>query len=304
VKVDSRVIELSNRSKVMFPDDGLTKGDLIDYYRRMACRMIPHLAERPVMLQRFPDGIAAEGFYQRQAPDYFPDWIERVEIGLKGQDRDQSMVICQDAATLVYLSSQACITPHPWLSRRAALDRPDRMIFDLDPSTDDFAGACDAARRLRDILERVGLRSYVMTTGSKGLHVTVPLRPEASFDSVRGFARDVVAFLADRHPDRYTTESRREKRGNRLFLDYLRNSYAQTAVVPYAVRARAGAPVATPLDWEELGDSCVRPDQYTIGNIFRRLGHKEDPWSRLPRQARSLRRVRESLADMIGDRSG
>jgi len=304
MKVDSHTIELSNRDKVLFPQDDITKGDLIDYYHRMADRILPYLEERPVMLQRFPDGLRVSGFYQKQASDYFPDWIAKATVELRERDEVRSMVVCNDAATLVYLANQACITLHAWLSRRATPDRPDRLIFDLDPAGDDFADVREAARRLREVLEHVGLTPYVMTTGSKGLHVAVPLKPGASFDAVRDFARDLTTHLAARYADRYTVEPRKEKRKQRLFLDYLRNGYGQTAVVPYAVRAKAGAPIATPLDWEELSDGRLRSNRYTLRNIFRRLGQKDDPWADMDRDARGLAAPRKRLSELIAARSG
>jgi bifunctional non-homologous end joining protein LigD len=304
MKVDSHIIELSNRDKVLFPQDDITKGDLIDYYHRMADRILPYLEERPVMLQRFPDGIAETGFYQKQVSEYFPDWITKITVGLKDRDEIRSMVVCNDAAKLVYLANQACITLHAWLSRRASLDRPDRMIFDLDPAGDDFAGVREAARHLREVIEEVGLAPYVMTTGSKGLHVAVPLKLGASFDAVRDFARELATYVADQHADSYTLEPRKEKREQRLFLDYLRNGYGQTAVVPYAVRAKAGAAIATPLDWEELSDSSLRSNRYTLRNIFRRLGQKDDPWADMDRDARGLAAPRKLLSELIEARSG
>jgi bifunctional non-homologous end joining protein LigD len=304
MKVDSHTIELSNADKVLFPDDGITKGDLVDYYHRMADRILSYLEERPVMLQRFPDGLGDSGFYQKQASDYFPDWITKATVELKDRDEIRSMVVCNDAATLVYLANQACITLHAWLSRRSAPDRPDRMIFDLDPAGGDFAGVREAARHLREVLEHVGLTPYVMTTGSKGLHVAVPLKPETSFNRVRNFARDLATVIVGQQPDRYTIEPRKEKRKQRLFLDYLRNGYGQTAVAPYAVRAKAGAPIATPLDWNELSDSSLSSDRYTLGNIFRRLGQKDDPWADMDRDARGLAAPRKLLSELIEARSG
>jgi len=301
MKVDSHTIELSNADKVLFPEDGITKGDLVDYYHRMADRILPYLEERPVMLQRFPDGLGDSGFYQKQASDYFPDWIAKATVELKERDEVRSMVVCNDAATLVYLANQACITLHAWLSRRSAPDRPDRMIFDLDPAGDDFTGVREAAQHLREVLEHVGLTPYVMTTGSKGLHVAVPLKSETSFDRVRHFARDLATFIVKQQPDLYTIEPRKEKRKQRLFLDYLRNGYGQTAVAPYAVRAKAGAPIATPLDWNELSDGRRRSDRYTLRNIFRRLGQKDDPWADMDRHARVLTTPQNCLAKMIDD---
>jgi bifunctional non-homologous end joining protein LigD len=304
MKVDSHTIELSNADKALFPEDGITKGELIDYYHRMADRILPYLEDRPSMLQRFPDGIAETGFYQKQVSDYFPDWITKVTVDLKERDETRLMVVCNDAATLVYLANQACITLHAWLSRRAKLDRPDRMIFDLDPAGDDFAAVREAARHLREVIEHVGLAPYVMTTGSKGLHVAVPLKPVVSFDAMRHFAGDLATHLVDQHADRYTVEPRKEKREQRLFLDYLRNGYGQTAVVPYAVRAKAKAPVATPLDWDELSDGSLRSDRYTLRNIFRRLGQKDDPWSDMDGNSRTLTMPQKRLAEMIAASNG
>lgn len=296
--VDGREIELSSLDKVYFPDQGVTKGDLVDYYQRIAGTMLPHVRSRPLSMQRYPDGIEGEGFYQKQAPDHFPDWIERVEIEVEEDDEVQPQVVCQDAATLVYLAQQACITPHIWLSRMDELRHPDKLIFDLDPAGDDFEPIRAAARDLRQIIDEIGLVPFVMTTGSRGLHVVVPLERGADFDQVRAFAKRISAVVADRNPDRYTTEVRKDKRQGRLFLDYLRNAYAQTSVAPYAVRAKPGAPVAVPLDWDELGDSDLHSQSYSLKNIFRRLGHKEDPWVGMMSQARSIEAAQRKLAQL------
>lgn len=296
--VDGREIELSSLDKVYFPDQGVTKGDLVDYYQRIAGTMLPHVRSRPLSMQRYPDGIEGEGFYQKQAPDHFPDWIERVEIEVEEDDEVQPQVVCQDAATLVYLAQQACITPHIWLSRMDELRHPDKLIFDLDPSGDDFEPIRAAARDLRQIIDEIGLVPFVMTTGSRGLHVVVPLERGADFDQVRAFAKRIAGVLAARSPDRYTTEVRKDKRQGRLFLDYLRNAYAQTSVAPYAVRAKPGAPVAVPLDWDELGDSDLHSQSYSLKNIFRRLGHKEDPWVGMMSQARSIEAAQRKLAQI------
>ena len=286
--IGSHEIEISNRDKVLFPDDGITKGELVDYYHRISDVMLPHIKDRPVMMQRFPDGIKGPGFYHKEAPDYFPDWIGRVSVELKEKEGRQSLVVCNDAATLVYLADQGCITPHVWLSRGDKVNQPDRLVFDLDPEGDDFDAVRFAARALKDILEEVGLVPFVMTTGSRGLHVVTPIERSVDFDAARGFARDLANVLAGRHPDRLTTETRKENRKGRLLLDYLRNSYGQTAVPPYAVRANPGAPVATPIDWKKLGDRKLRSQSYNIRNIFRRLGHKDDPWKDIVRYTRPL----------------
>jgi len=288
--------EASRLEKLLFPDDGISKADLMHYYREIAPLMLPHLKERPLSLQRFPDGISEEGFYEKKAPEYFPRWIKRVSVKVKGKNSVQQQVVCAHAVSLVYLAEQACITLHGWLSRAGALEKPDRMIFDLDPPSEgDFELVRSCAQEIRALLEIVNLISFVMTTGSKGLHVVVPLQPKHSFETVRGFAARIAALLSKEHPKRYTDSSRKEKRSGRLFVDYLRNAYAQTAVVPYAVRPKPGAPVATPIDWPELDDTSLHAQRYTMNNIFRRLGQRDDAWKNMGRHARTLTRPLELL---------
>lgn len=289
-------IEFSNLDKVLFPKSGLTKGDLVEHYRRIAEFALPHYRDRPLSMQRFPDGIDAEGFFQKNLPDYFPGWIDRV--ALKKEGGSVTYVLANHAATLVYLANQGCITPHLSLARQDKPDHPDLMIFDLDPSDDDFGKVQNAAKKLRALLDELALASFVQTTGSRGLHVVIPLDRSAAFDEVRDFARALADCLAGRHPNSLTTEQRKSNRGDRVFLDYLRNAYGQTAVAPYAVRAIEGAPVATPLNWDEVGRRELHAQKYTIKNIFRRLAQTGDPWSGIGRRAHSLAAVRERLAKL------
>jgi bifunctional non-homologous end joining protein LigD len=296
IQIGSRTIEISNRQKVMFPKINFTKGDLIDYYGDIAQVMLPHMQDRPLSMERYPDGIEEEGFYAKEIPDYFPDWIDRAPVEVLESGETQLQVVCNQAAALVYLANQACITPHLWLSRRDRLHHPDKMIFDLDPPGDDFEPVRQAARLLRRALEEIQLPSFVMTTGSKGVHVVVPLDRSAEFDVVRAFAKDLAGAIAGQHPDSFTTETRKDERKGRLFLDYLRNSYAQTSVAPYALRAKPGVPVATPLDWDELENSDLHSQSYTVKNIFRRLGQREDPWRDMWRHARKLESLGKKLS--------
>lgn len=301
LSVDGRTITISNWDKVFFPEAGLTKGDLVRYYQRIAGAMLPHLRDRPLTMQRFPDGIDEGGFYQKEVPDHFPEWIRRVPIMVEEEGQEQPQLVCDDAATLLYLADQGCVTPHVWLSRADQLHHPDKLIFDLDPPDDAFGPIRAAARSLREVLEAIGLAPFVMTTGSRGLHVVVPLDRSAGFDTVRDFAHDLARLLARRAPDDLTVEIRKAKRRGRLFLDYLRNAYGQNAVAPYAVRARPGAPIATPLDWDELGGSDMHAQYYTVENIFRRLGQKDDPWAAIWDQARSLEKPRQELDALRDD---
>lgn len=289
-------VDVTSLDKVFWPKDKLTKGDLVHYYRDVADVMVPHMEGRPLVMQRFPDGIEAEGFYHKDVPDYFPDWIETVEVKKSGGKVSHAVI--SNAASLVYVANQGCITAHTWLARKDALHNPDQLIFDLDPPKDgDFETVREGARSLRKTLEEIGLVPYLKTTGSKGLHVVCPLDRKADFDEVRKFARDLAESMTMREPEKYTIETLKSKRKGRLFLDYLRNAYAQTAVAPYSVRPLPGAPVATPLDWDELGDRKLGPQSYTIKNIQKRLGQKDDPWKGMFRHGRSLKKARENLAE-------
>lgn len=291
-------VELSNEDKIFFPDAGITKGEIIEYYQKIAGTMLPHLQDRPLTLHRFPDGIDGEGFYQHKAGEYFPEWIERIGIEKK-EGGTIEQVLCNNTATLVYLANQGCLTPHVWLSRVPKLDYPDRLNFDLDPPGEDFEAVRFAAKTLHDFLSgELDLPVFVMTTGSRGLHVVVPIDGKCDFDRVRDFAQTVAKVLAGRHPERLTAEVRKEKRGGRLYLDTARNAYGQTGVAPYALRSHPEAPVATPLQWEELSQTDVNARRYTFRNIFRRLGKIEDPWKNIARHRHSLKKPQQRLQEI------
>ena len=297
-EIEGRRVKLSNLEKILFPAAGMTKADLVGYYERVAPVMLPHLAGRPLSLARFPDGIDAQGFMQKNASDYFPGWIRRARLAK--QDGEVEHVVADSAATLVYLANQACVTLHVGLSRIDGIDRPDRMVIDLDPSDDDFAKVRRAARDARALLEEIGLVPFLQTTGSRGLHLWVPLDRGADFDEVRAFAGRIAEVLEARRPRELTTAQRKAKRGDRVLLDVARNAYAQTAVAPYSVRARPQAPVATPLAWAELDGPKLEPQRYTIRNLFRRLARKGDPWAEIERHARGLEAARERLTALAG----
>jgi bifunctional non-homologous end joining protein LigD len=292
-ELNGHTVKLSSLEKLLYPDDGLTKEDIINYYGQIAATMLPYMRGRPLNMQRFPDGIDEPGFYQKEVPDYFPEWLRRADVEVLETGEVQPQVVCDDVATLVYLANQATITPHLWLSRAEHLNHPDRLIFDLDPpdGRDEFNRVIHAAQQLRIILRDHGLPAFVMTTGSKGLHVLIPLDGTADFDTSRHFARTVADRLAAQVPDEFTTETRINRRRGRVFLDYLRNAYGQTAVAPYALRPLPGAPVATPLEWSELLKPDIGPRRFHIGNIFRRLGQRPDPWDGLTDQAVNLTQI-------------
>jgi bifunctional non-homologous end joining protein LigD len=297
IRAGRRTVQISRPDKALFPC-GLTKLELARYYDAVAPAMLGHLADRPLNLERYPNGIEGQRIIQQRASDHFPSWIKRVRVPKAGGTVDH--VVAQDAATLVYLANQAAITLHPWLSRADRLDRPDRVIFDLDPSGDDVAEVARGARAIGAILRELGLEPWVMTSGSRGYHVLVPLQRRADHDQVREFARAVADLAAAREPDLFTVEQRKAKRGGRILIDVMRNAYAHTAVAPYAVRPRRGAPVATPLHWEELSDPAMTPERFTVKDVPGRLERDADPWADVTRHAQSLSKARRALEERTG----
>lgn len=298
LKFGKYTVELSNFNKVFFPDAGYTKGNLIYYYKEIADYLLPYLEERPLVMLRYPDGVKGKSFFHKNAPDYFPCWIRKKSI-TKEEGGTVNHVICNNSATLTYIVNQGCITPHIWLSKIDKLNYPDTLVFDLDPPGDNFSEVIFAAKKLREFLENeLIMTSFVKTTGSKGVHVEIPLLRKEKFDAVREFAQNTAKVLAESYPERLTTEVRKNKRKGRVFIDVARNAYAQTAVAPYAVRAKPGAPVATPIDWDEL-NSGMSPQKYNIKNIFRRLSQKKDPWKDFRKHAKSISGSAEKLRYMI-----
>lgn len=281
--IDGQTIDISNSDKVLFPDAGLTKGSLIDYYARVAPFALPHYRNRALTMHRFPNGIAKDGFYQKAIPDYFPDWIDRVT--LPKEDGEITQVVANSAATLVYLANQGCITPHLALAQANAPDRPDRLVFDLDPSDDDFSKVQRVAQCLRAVLDTRDLPSFIQTTGSRGLHILIPIDASAGFDQIRATAQKIAEKVVADLPDIATLAHRKSNRGAKVFIDTLRNAFGQTAVAPYAVRAKSSAPVATPITWKEALEPDLSPRKYTVRNIFRRLGQTEDPWAGMAKAA-------------------
>lgn len=295
--------ETSNENKVLFPDSHLTKGDLMEYYDRVADVMLPHLRDRPLTHHRYPDGIDGDDFFQKSA-DGLPEWLDRVTV--ETEAGPQSQILCQNKATLVYLGQMATITPHVWSSRCDRLHHPDQMILDLDPTegADHSGGGFETVRWAalccrRALEEELGLACYAKLTGSRGLHVVVPLDRTGDFDDVRAFAQRLARLLAARHPEHLTVEQRKTERAGRLYLDTTRNAYGQTVVAPYAPRARPGAPVAAPVSWREVEDGHVDSRSFGIESLPRRIRDRPDPWAAMRRHAHPLRIAGEKLDAIV-----
>jgi bifunctional non-homologous end joining protein LigD len=291
IKAGRYTVEVSNSDKVLFGKSGLTKADLIDYYQAIAPIMIPYCDNRPISMQRFPHGIDDEGFFQKDASDYFPDWITRAPIA-KQDGGIVHYVVIDKPATLIYLANQNCITPHIWLSRTDNLEKPDRMIFDLDPADSlSFADVQDVAKKLKTVLDDLKLPTLCMLTGSRGAHIIIPLKRIHTFEETREYAHTIATHLAQTFPKLITTEIHKNKRGKRVFIDWLRNGFGSTAVAPYAVRAREGAPVAMPVTWDELLSPGMSSQHYTINNAIQRIAKVGDIWEGMQKHAVSLKRA-------------
>ncbi len=296
-EVAGRTVETSNLDKVFFPEAGVTKGDVLDHYERVAEVMLPQVAGRPLILQRFPDGIEGQGFFQKNTPSHTPDWIERVELSTaEGGTTTYSVV--EDAAGLVFMANQGTVVFHTLLSEAAAPDRPVEVVFDLDPASDDLDPVRDAAREVRAVLEDLGLAPRVKSSGSRGLHVVVDVAEDDGdfdFDLTRTFARRVAELVSERGP--FTVEQRKAKREGRLFLDVGRNGPASHVAAPYTLRPLSEAPVAVPLDWDEALSASFHPRRITIANVARRLAQKDDPWADPPRPTTTVAAAYDALSD-------
>lgn len=287
IRIGRRAVELSHPDKALFADPVVTKRDLARHYERVASAMLPHVRDRPLALEVYPRGVDGQGFFMKSVPKHFPEWIATVEVAKRGGALTQ--VLAREAATLVYLAGQNVITPHVWLSRTDEPRQPDRLIIDLDPSPGiGFAEVRAAARDVGDRLRDAGLAPHAMVTGSRGVHVVCPVRRGPGFGEVHACARTIAEAMVAGDPDHLTLEWKRADRGARIYVDVNRINYAQHAVAPYGVRAKRGAPVAMPIEWDELSDSTLRPDRWTVADAADRLESQGDAWNGIARRARRL----------------
>ncbi len=271
----------------MFPEDGITKGELAAYYERIAPYMLPHLRGRPITMERYHRGIGTKGFIQKDVKKGFPEWLERVEVPKKGGTVHHPIV--RDVQSLLWLANQNTVTPHVWISRAPDLFHPDLCVFDLDPAADNPPEVRTAALELYDVLAELGLRCWIKTSGSKGFHIAVPLDGKADFGEVERFAHRVGKQLVTRDPSRLTQEFSKADRGGRILVDTGRNGYSATFAAAYAVRAKNGAPVSAPCTWEEIRAGEVGPRTFTIRNMAARIAAAGDVWADIDAHPHSIR---------------
>ena len=288
---------ITHPDKVLFPDDGITKGDLAAYYEAISPVILPHLRGRPLTMERYPAGIGAKGFWQKDVSKGFPSWLQRVEVPKK--DGVVHHPVITDTQSLLWVTNQNTITHHVWVSRLPDLNYPDLCVFDLDPSTDDVASVRAAAIGLRDLLAELGLPSWVKTTGSKGFHIVVPMDGKTPMGKVARFANAVGVLFVSLAPDRLTQEFSKVDRRGRIYVDTGRNGYSATFAAAYTVRAKPGAPVSAPCTWGELERGEVSPASFNLRNMPARVAKVGDVWADMRRRGRSLTRAIAKLQRLM-----
>jgi len=287
---------ITHPDKVLFPDDGITKGELAAYYEAVAPLMVPHMRARPVTMERYPAGIGDTGFFQKDVSKGFPKWLKRVEVPKKGGVVHYPLVM--DTRSLLWTANQNAITLHVWTSRVPRLDQPDICVFDLDPAKEDLKTLRRATLAVRDLLAEIGLTSWVKTSGSKGFHIVVPLDGKGGAGQAGHFAHTIGALLVKRDPDHLTQEFSKADRGGRIYVDTGRNNPGATYAAAYSVRAKPGAPVSAPCTWEEIERGTVTPQSFTLRGMEKRISTVGDLWADLKKARRSLKSAMDKLERM------
>jgi len=296
----SDTVVVTHPDKLMFPDEGITKGDLVDYYDTVAPVMLPHIERRPITMERFNRGTSEKGFFQKNVSRGFPDWLERVEVPKKGGTVNHPIVT--DARSLRWLANQNCVTMHVWPSRAPNLERPDVCVFDLDPAGDNDKSLTNVALALRALLAEIGLTCWIKTTGSKGYHIVVPLDEGVTWREAAWLSQTAGTILVRRDPDHLTQEFSKADRGGRIYVDTGRNGYSATFAAAYTVRARPGAPVSAPCTWEEVERGKVTPRTLTLRTMPKRIKTVGDVWKDLLSSGQPLKDAIAALRELEPDK--
>lgn len=293
VNVEGKELSLTNLDKILWPDEGYTKGDLIDYYVQAAPFILPHLKSRPLVFTRYPNGINGKHFYQKNAPDYMPDWIPTFPW-INEDGSANYHILAENGATLAWLGNQACLEIHTWLSSADSILNPDYFVFDLDPSPGStWQNVVDIALAIKQILDELGLKGYPKTSGGEGLHIYLPVEPIYTYEELRDFSGRIAAMVCTILPDIATIERTVAKRGTKVYVDYMQNIIGKTLCAPYSVRPRPGAPVSAPLNWEEITE--VSPNDFTIKNMLTRLNRLDDLFHPVLSQPQQINSARKKL---------
>jgi bifunctional non-homologous end joining protein LigD len=278
LKIGKTTLHLTNQNKIYFPEDDITKGEIVNYYDEVAETIMPYLKDRPQSLNRFPNGIHGKSFFHKDMDtEKIPSWLKTYTTISESNNANIDYLLCNDEATLLYMANLGCIEINPWNSTTKHIGNPDWMVIDLDPEQIDFKEVVKTALVVKDVLDEINAACYCKTSGATGLHVYVPLAAKYDYNSVRKFAELIAYTVNVRLPDTTSIERSLQKRQHRVYIDFLQNSIGQTLAAPYSVRPKPGATVSTPLEWNEVNED-LSPTQFTIKNIFDRLALKGDLW--------------------------
>ncbi|HHT02340.1 MAG TPA: DNA polymerase domain-containing protein [Firmicutes bacterium] len=298
VLVAGRKVKLTNLEKEFWPESGLRKADLVAYFHQVADYLLPHLRGRPLVVTRYPDGVAGKSFYQKNLPEHTPDWVARVAIFSEHSDRTINYCLVEEAATLVWLGNQGGIELHPWFSRINSLDKPDLAVIDLDPAPPaGFEEARQTALLVKKLLDKIGLKGFPKTSGATGIHIMIPVQPLYEYDLVRLVMERIGAVLLRTVPDLVTMERQVNKRNGKVYIDYLQNIRGKTVVSAYSPRPLPGAPVSTPCTWEEVGH--IQPQAWNIRSVIDRLKQQGDPHADIMANQQRLEMAQKALGIKI-----
>lgn len=279
IKANGHIVTLTNTAKLYWPEEKITKGNVIDYYNSIHKYILPYLKDRPQSLKRNPNGIRDKGFYHKDAGGAAPQWVQSIKIKSDHANKKIDYILCNDRATLLYLNNLGCIEFNPWHSRQGKLDHPDYMVLDIDPHDENnFEEVIETALVIKSILDKAGASSYCKTSGATGLHIYVPLKALYTYDQIRSFAEIIVKLTEDQLKETTTTERSLDKRQGKIYLDYLQNKRGQTLASVYSIRPKPGATISTPLQWSEV-KTGLHPSQFNIFNIAARLDKTGDLFS-------------------------
>jgi bifunctional non-homologous end joining protein LigD len=297
LKMGEISLHLTNQNKIFFPDDGFTKGDLVNYYNSVLAFILPYLKDRPQSMNRFPNGINGNSFYQKDVDvEKIPSWLKTEKIYSESNDKYIDYLICNDEATLLYMANLGCIELNPWNSTINKIDKPDWAVIDLDPAKNDFKEVVKTALTVKEIMDELETECYCKTSGASGLHIYIPLEAKYGYDSVKVFSELIANKVVNRLPKTTSVVRSLEKRGNKIYIDFLQNRKGQTLASPYSVRPRPGATVSTPLEWGEVNEK-LSPSQFTIKNMLKRLDQKGDLWKPVLGKGANLEMILKKISE-------
>jgi len=290
-------LHLTNQNKIYFPDDGISKRDIVNYYDSVSTLILPYLKGRPQSMHRFPNGITGDSFYQKDVDlKNIPSWLETEKIYSESNDKYIDYLLCNNKASLLYMANLGCIELNPWNSTIDKIDKPDWAVIDLDPANNDFKEVVKTALTVKKIMDEFETECYCKTSGATGLHIYIPLGAKYGYDSARLFAELIANEVVARLPHTTSVARPLENRRNKIYIDFMQNRQGQTLASPYCVRPRPGATVSTPLEWTEVNEQ-LSPSQFTVKNVMRRFDKKGDLWKAVLGKGANLEMIIKKISE-------